>query len=178
MQHTLTSMINNKWITLYLKNPLKTYNKVKEIFKPLTCKIDFGKLQQVGGFPVYTNHVSKILDIRVFDVQWKDKFNSPRHEHNPCINITLFRRWKMLITWNFIDFNGEDHSMEYWETILSWMYYDKDLNMSIKESTGWYKFENGNKIYNEYELLRRNWQFMYEMGDLPSLKYNKYEKHF
>ena len=51
-QHTLTSMINNKWITLYLKNPLKTYNKVKEIFKPLTCKIDFGKLQQVGGFPV------------------------------------------------------------------------------------------------------------------------------
>ena len=84
----------------------------------------------------------------------------------------------MLITWNFIDFNGEDHSMEYWETILNWMYYDRDLNMAIKESTGWYKFENGNKIYNEYELLRRNWQFMYEMGDLPSLKYTKYEKRF
>lgn len=167
-----------KWITIHWTNPLKTYNKVKKVFKPLTCKIAFGKLQQVGGFPIYTNHVSKLLDIRAFDVQWKDKFNSPRHEHNPCINITLFRRWKMLITWNFIDFNGEDHSIEYWEAILDWLYYDKSLGMAIKENTVWYTYVNDTKVYSKYKLLNQHWQKMYDNGDLPLLKYNKYEKHF
>lgn len=163
--------INNKFFKIVWTNPLKEYNKIKRFFKPLTRKIQFGNYKRVGGFPIYTNHIAKILDIRAFNVSWKDKYNSPRHEYNPHVVITLFKTWKLLITWEFIDFNGEDHSMEYWEAALSWLYYDSCLGLSVKENTGWYKTVGNERIYIEYSLLLEPWQTMYNNDDLPKILY-------
>lgn len=154
------------WIYCYFTNPLQQYNLVKKYFKPLTRQVQFG--------PVYSKNYSKFIDFRVYDVTWKDKYDSPRHEYDPCISLVLFNKWKVFIDWKFIDFNGEDHSCEYWEAALSFLYYKKDLYTAVKENTGWYSYNvDGEKVYNEYKLLNDHYQDLYERDELLNVTYEK-----
>lgn len=158
--------IKNKWLYLFVENPLKTYNKVKKYFKPLSRFTQFSKVNIGSGFPM---HYARILDIRSYDVMWKDKFNSPRHEYDPCISIVFFRKWKIFIDWRFMELNHgelENHSCEYWEAVLDFLYYKKNLQMAVKENTGWYRYNGDVKIYNEYNLLNEPYQSKYNKEEL------------
>jgi hypothetical protein len=104
-----------------------------------------------------------ILAINSFDVVWKDKYDSPRHEFNPRIEISLFNyfHWR-------IDFTLGDDSMDdmvYWETALYWLYYDKTLGEAIEEAGGWETVnpETGLREKIKFKILRDRWQKLYDV---------------
>lgn len=85
------------------------------------------------------NRVGKIIDIWSSDVMWKDKYDSPRHERDPFIWICFFKTFGFSINFkiNYVDEEGKicDGGMYYWEYLLDFLYYRKDL-------TKWDKWEN------------------------------------
>ena len=154
----------NKYFDIYLENPLKTYNKIKGYFRSLKMRCSFQR---------WKANESQILSINSFDVVWKDKYDSPRHEFNPRIEISLFNyfHWR-------IDFTLGDDSMDdmvYWETALYWLYYDKTLSEAIKEANGWSTLNKETGQYEEmtFNVLTSHWQYKYNC-DQNSLNF-KYE---
>jgi hypothetical protein len=153
-------MIQNKYFDIYLENPLKTYKKIKKYFLPLKVKIEinFGK-----------SNKAKIFELNSFDVLWKDKYNTPRHEFNPRIMLSLFN-YIHLYVW----FNVEDSlsDMVYWESALTWLYYDRGLCDSVKECTGWTQFnEEGEEEFIKFKLLKEPYQTLLENNKLKNIKY-------
>lgn len=160
------------YISFEIENPLKTYNKIKKYFKPLSRRIQFCKVYLGSGFPSYYRNYSKVLDVRCYDVMWKDKWNSPGYEYNPCLSIVLFKKWKIFVDWKFIDFNQEDHSCEYWESALTWVYYKKDLQFSVMENTGWIRRgADGEDEKIEYKLLNEPYQSKFDSNNLEVINY-------
>ena len=80
----------NTYIDFYWENPLRTYNKVKKYFKRIKPKF-----QWTFGF----RNKAKILEINSFDLMWKDKWNSPRHEYNPRMFFSLFNFIHLYVEW-------------------------------------------------------------------------------
>lgn len=162
-------MIDNKYFSFYWENPLKTYNKIKKYFKPLKKKISitFNK----------GRNEAKILDIKAYDLMWKDKWNSPRHEHNPVINISLFNRVHIQILYTLKDDSLND--MVYWEAALWWLYYRKSLGKAVKNSTGWTQYNEETKKYEPilFQILNEPFQTMYNNHNLPIIKYARNTKN-
>lgn len=149
----------NKYFDFYWENPLKTYNLVKKYFRDIKPKFKwaFGK-----------RHKAKILELKAFDLTWKDKWNSPRHEYNPYIYFSLFNYIHLYIEWTLGD-SMED--MVYWEAILDWMYYGKSLQEAC--TNGWSQY---NKELGEYEqliftVLKKPYQTMYNNNELKNWYY-------
>jgi hypothetical protein len=69
----------------------------------------------------------------VSDVSWKDKYNEPRHEDNPCIAINFFNLLQFKIEFGRW-IKGKDYSMEYWEALLCFVKYNKSLEESLQFS--------------------------------------------
>ena len=104
----------NKYFDWYYENPLKTYKAIKKYFRSIKPKF------QIDW---YKSNKAKILEINSFDLMWKDKWNSPRHEFNPRINISIFNRLHIYINFTI---NGDSMTdMVYWEAALYWLYYHK-----------------------------------------------------
>ena len=156
-------MVDNKYFSFYWENPLKTYNKIKKYFKPLKLKFDI-TFNKVGN-------VAKILDIKAYDLMWKDKWNSPRHEHNPVINISLFNCLHAQILFTLKADSMSD--MVYWEAALWWLYYRKSLGKAIKNSTGWTSLnvETGNYEPIPFVVVKEPYHTMYLNHTLPIIKY-------
>lgn len=154
-------MINNKYVRIYWQNPLRTYNKIKQYFLPLKPKIQFG---------AYKWRDAKILEFNAFDVTWKDKYNSPRHEYDPRIELTLFNYFRILITFEVKGQKNFD-SMVYWEAALSWLYYKQHLPKTLQSTSGWKDFVNGKEVPIKFTLLREPWQSLYNQKLLPKIYY-------
>ena len=149
----------NKYFDFYWENPLKTYNLVKKYFRDIKPKFQwkFGKRRK-----------AKILELNAFDLTWKDKWNSPRHEYNPRIFFSLFNYIHLYVEWTLGD-SMED--MVYWEAILDWMYYGKSLQEAC--TNGWCQY---NKELDEYEhliftVLKEPYQTMYNNKELKNWYY-------
>lgn len=122
---------SNSYISYWIENPLKTWWKARKYFKRPKIHFHFSreKFYRIG----------KIIDINISDIQWKDKYNSPRHEISPKISIILFRRFEFSILFYiyYIDEFGDKRNgdMEYWEYLLNWLYYKK--KKTLKCYSGW-----------------------------------------
>lgn len=152
----------NKYFDFYWENPLKTYNKVKKYFRPLKprFKWSFGKRSK-----------AKILKVNVFDLMWKDKYNSPRHEYNPRAFISLFNYIHLYIEWTLNDGSMED--MVYWEAILDWIYYNKDLQEAC--TNGWSEYNKETDSYEKmkFVLLNEPYQTAFESNALNNWYYER-----
>lgn len=149
----------NKYFDFYWENPLKTYNLVKKYFRDIKPKFQWGFGKRCKA---------KILELNAFDLTWKDKWNSPRHEYNPRIFFSLFNYIHLYIEWTLGD-SMED--MVYWEAILDWMYYGKNLQEAC--TNGWAQY---NKELDEYEhliftVLKEPYQTMYNNKELKNWYY-------
>ncbi len=155
-------MVRNKYFDLYWENPLKTYNKIKKYFKPL---------KPVIHVDCCKSNCVKILEINSFDVLWKDKYDSPRHERNPIITISIFNYLHIRINFNTSDESLDD--MVYWEAALNWIYYNFSLSKAIDESLGWSQYNEETKKYDpiKFELLKEPWQSMYINKTLKEIMY-------
>lgn len=123
--------IYNKWVSIFIENPLKTWWKARKYFKRPKCKINFF-VDPIYNCPYMSlNNISKILDIEVCDIMWKDKYNSPRHERNPYIWVCFFKKFGFSLNW-YIYYRDEfgmkqEGDMYYWEYLLDYLYYRKSL---------------------------------------------------
>lgn len=107
---------------------MKVMKEIKGIFVPLESHFSFTK--HYAPF-MSCIHYGKLLSIVIKDIQWKDKYNSPRHEENPFISIGLFNRYFFNWTWK-LPSHIENHWIDnddYWEQALWYLYYsNKDIN--------------------------------------------------
>lgn len=151
--------MRNKYFDWYYENPLKMYNLVKKYFRPLKPKFQwyFGKQSK-----------AKILEFNVFDLTWKDKYNSPRHEYNPRLFFSLFNYIHLYVEWTLGD--SMDDTV-YWEAILDWMYYGKDLQEAC--TNGWTQYNKETDSYEpmKFVLLREPYHTMFENKELNNLYY-------
>ena len=114
-----------------MENPFKTWWKVRKWFKFPKPSIYFGPI--VSGLPYRLP--DKWIELHIYDVIWKDKYNSPSLEFTPQINLDLFKKYQLLLTFQ----TRNDYI--YWETILDIIYYNKSLKEAIDTNT----WENYNK---------------------------------
>lgn len=114
-----------------MENPFKTWWKVRKWFKFPKPSIYFGPI--VSGLPY--GLPDKWIELYIYDVSWKDKYNSPSLEFTPQINLDLFKKYQLLLTFQ------TNHDYVYWETILDIIYYNKSLKEAIDTNT----WENCNK---------------------------------
>lgn len=122
----------NKWIDICIEDPLKTWKEARRYFKKPQISIHlFDNITFNCPFASYSS-VAKILDIKSFDVGWKDKYDSPRHERNPYIWVCFFKQFGFSINWDVIykDELGDTHPGDsfYWEYLLDYLKYDKRLS--------------------------------------------------
>jgi len=114
-----------------MENPLRTWWKVRKWFKFPKPSIYFGPI--IMGLPM--GLPNKWIELHCYDVTWKDKYDSPRFEFEPQINLELFKKYQLLLT-----FKTSNNDV-YWETILDMVYYNKSLKEAIARNT----WENYNK---------------------------------
>jgi len=113
-------------------NPLKTWWKARKYFKMPKPEVHFFKdIHNNCPFARY-DYAGKILTIYSMDIMWKDKWNSPRHEGSPYIYVCFFRKFGFSINFHIYYYeetgklrNGD---MEYWEYLLDYLYYRKNIN--------------------------------------------------
>lgn len=115
-----------KWISISISNPIKTWWKARKYFKFPKPRIRFFCKRSYSNF-------GKLIDINIHDVYWKDKWADPRHELSPIIYFCLFRTIGFVITFPIIYINEfgekEDIDYEYWEYLLSYLYYTHSLEL-------------------------------------------------
>lgn len=142
-----------KWFNISIENPFKTYRKASKYFKKPKWKWRFHLVTRSSGYP-YASwiHLSKILNIWIQDVWWKDKWDTPRHERNPIIYICLFKKFAFTARAYIYYYNefGEKQNgdMEYWEYVLNWLYYKEKKTLRcystwVRDSELYRKIEYG-----------------------------------
>lgn len=121
----------NKWINICIENPLKTWNKAKKYFKRPSFKINFFSNPIFNCPYMSLDRIANFIDIAAFDVRWKDKYDTPRHEISPYIWICFFKKFGFSINWNihYYDEFGKKQlgDMYYWEYLLDYIYFKKNL---------------------------------------------------
>ena len=156
--------MKNNYFWINLENPFKTYNKINKYFKSLKPQFYIGR---TWGYN------SRILDIVCYDVCWKSKWDSPRHEWDPYFKLALFNLFEFRITWSYINSSGDNESMEYWESALNWLYFNKDLQSSVEDATGWQHLNPETNTWEDkkYNFLREPYQQYYDNGNLNEIYY-------
>lgn len=127
----------------------KNLKTIEEVFIPLKCYFRFTR--KYAPF-MFANHYGKLLSIIIRDVQWKDKYNTPRYEECPFISIALFNRFFFNWSWGLPE-EVEEHWIDiddYWEQGLWWLHYcDKDINKA-KETWPWTNDDNESTWSDKY----------------------------
>lgn len=129
-----------RWNEYY--NPLYYWWKVRKYFKRPRVHFLFRKNFWMFGLPIRRDYYNLVIDIGFHALGWKDKWDSPRHEWDPMICITLFRTWHLLWIFNWVVKEERDsitRSMATWEAILDFLNYNKSLSIAIDDHVWGYK---------------------------------------
>ena len=154
---------NSKLFHFEWENPFKTMNKLKGIFKPLKRYFMWGRRNH---FPIIYCSKPEPIFIRCRDVEWKDKWNSPRYEEPPHVWISLFG-FNLFWYWdlpNSLLYNKTDCVDDYWEQALWYLYYasynkekkgydELDINKA-RESWPWQDYETKKSTWNNKFLIK------------------------
>lgn len=135
---SIKKLIQRLKIKNEFKNPFYHWWKVRKEFKRPKCHFIFKKNLWFFGLYINRKYYNRFIHIRTSAVGWKDKYDSPRHEWDPFIQIVFFRKWHMCWIFNWVDPNDpKSHikSMSTWEAILSRIYYSKSLEECVEENT-------------------------------------------
>lgn len=117
-------------------NPLYYWWKVRKIFKRPRMHLYIGKRTWFFGMPILDEYYNPIISFNISGLGWKTKYSMVRHEWDPYINIRFFRKWDVIIIFNWVskhDPNSGIRSMATWEAILDYLYNKKSLRDCIFE---------------------------------------------
>ena len=101
---------DSKWIYISIINPFKELWKIGKVFKFPKIKFHYG----LTWSPILWCSKPAPIHIRINNILWKDKFNTPRFEDPPHIWIHLFG---FNLIWYL---EAKD---QYWEQALYYLYY-------------------------------------------------------
>lgn len=127
-------------------NPLKTWWKARQWFKFPAVKVRFCKAKKWFSQPC-----KQWFYFESTDLMWKDKWNTPRHEHNPYIHIVFFGIF-MGIT--FVGIDDDFFSDEYWEQLL-WTTKYCDNDIVVAENTWPWRDEDKKSTWHHECLTAR-----------------------
>ena len=132
----------------------KVIKGIKGLFIPLKWHFTFTR--NYSPF-MYNCHYGKLLSITIRDVEWKDKYQTPRHEENPFISIGIFN--KFFFNWEYrLPFaNHWMYDDDYWEQALWYLYYYKEYNCKIPFINEAIKYWP----YTDYETGKSSWNNKY-----------------
>ena len=146
----------DKYLYINLSNPKRTLKKLKGVFKPLKCYFRFGKTWD----PILWCSKPSFIHIVTSDVQWKDKWNTPRYEGPPYIWIHIYK-WNLVWYWDL-----QPHQIhlidQYWEQALWYLYYNGNISYGrldspdinkAKESWPWLDMK-GNSTWTDEFLVK------------------------
>lgn len=147
-----------KYLYIDIRNPKKTLNKVKNVFKPLQCKFRFSK--NIIPNPVLWCSNPALIHIIFNDVGWKDKYDSPRFERVPYVWIHLFK-WNFVWYWTLFP-HQEHKEYEYWEQVLWYLYYYNNTSYGCnepniekaKESWPWEDYKTKQSTWSDEFLVK------------------------
>ena len=148
------------WIFINLFNIIsinwerkKVIKAIKGVFIPLKWHFKFTR--KYAPF-MYAAHYGKLFSIISCDVQWKDKFNDPRHEENPFTSIALFNTFFFNWEYKIPTENGNYRDDEdYWEQALWYLYYYKEYKcespniIEARKHWPWTRFDEKNDTWND-----------------------------
>jgi len=140
-----------------IENPLKTYNKAKKVFKKLRC---YFKISWGNWYPILWIS-PKFFQIESRDVQWKDKYDTPRYEGCPYFWIHI-GKLNIIWYWELPELYNDYDNDEYWEQLLWYLYYYNTISYGrlkepniekAKESYPWQN-SDGTPAWSDKYLLK------------------------
>ena len=131
-------------INISIENPFIIWWKARRYFKFPKLRFYACRKGYMDMFPINDDLVAKWVDITFRELWWKDKWRSPRHEFNPIIKLVLFRRYETGVI-----FTNKVDDMIYWETILDYLYYSKNIYKSVNNNI-WE--DNKRSLINPYNF--------------------------
>lgn len=123
---------------MYIKNPLKTWLKVRKLFKFPKIQVFYGNVDKVNTGHIYANYFDKNSNfyLQSSDVVYKWKFDDICLECPPYITLVLFKKWKLSIV-----FNGPINDYHiYWDAILTCLYIDNKDIRKTKQEYSWVRY--------------------------------------
>lgn len=124
-------------------NPLRTIWKCRKWFKMPKIKWYFYKYYK------WKNDDTPFIYFESYDVMWKDKFDTPRHEHDPFIKVIFFRLFCVEVKFTYDDIYCNDNT---WEQMLWVLYYcGGDIKKAYK-TWPWYNSETKNTTWDNSML--------------------------
>lgn len=146
-----------KWIYLSLRNPFRTMNKLKGVFKPLRCFFKFS-WREWDYWPVLWCSKPAYLHIISTDVMWKDKYDTPRYEVPPYIWIHIY---KLNFVWYWdLQPHMRYETDNYWEQALWYLFYHSEYKMkkpdilSAENYWPWQDYETKKSTWNNKFLIK------------------------
>lgn len=119
-------------------NPLYHWWKVRKEFKRPKCHFIFGKNLWWFGLYINKKYYNKFIHFRMSAVGYKWKWDEPRHEWDPFIQICFFRKYHIIWVFNWINKKDKQSyikSMATWEAILRRIYCNNTLQETIEQNT-------------------------------------------
>lgn len=123
-------------------NPFYYWWKVRKIFKRPKCHVSIGKYIWFFGLPCRKEYYNRFLSINISNLGWKSKYDSPRHEWDPYIDICFFRTYHITFIFNYCnknDIKSNTKNIATWESILDYLYFNKSIEWCIN-----------NHVWNSY----------------------------
>lgn len=150
-----------KWIYLSLRNPFRTMNKLKGVFKPLRCFFRFSFKEWDYG-PVLWCSKPSFIQIITEDVMWKDKDGTPRYENPPYIWIHIY---KLNLVWywdlaNTLKLDPTNCIDDHWEQALWYLFYHSEYKMkkpdilSAENYWPWQDYKTKKSTWNNKFLIK------------------------
>lgn len=127
------------------KNPFRTIWAVRKWFKLPKMKFWFYKLYKKDEdiSPIY---------MKTRDVNWKPKFDTPRHEHNPYIKFIFFRKYVIDIQFTYGDILVDDTTYE--QIIWTLYYCDNDIKKAY-QTWPWYNPDTSMTSWDKSLMTRK-----------------------
>lgn len=142
-------------------NPFYIWWKCRKWFNFPYIHFHHGSIIWTYGMPISNKYYSKFIDFRMSSLGWKTKYDMVRHEWDPYIAITFFRKYQLVWTFNYVTKEDEDswvRNLATWEAMLD-MYYH---NRSIAYVVNYHKW-GGN---GEIDILRNlTWTGYFKIYD-------------
>ena len=146
-----------KWIYLSLRNPFRTMNKLKGVFKPLRRFFRFS-WREWDYSPVLWCSKPAYIHIISTDVMWKDKYNTPRYEVPPYIWIHIY---KLNFIWYWdLQPHMRYKTDDYWEQALWYLFYYNEYKtkvpdiLSAEKYWPWQNYETKKSTWNNKFLIK------------------------
>lgn len=116
-------------------NPLYVWWKCRKWFKLPYIHFYRGPIVWTFGMPSSIIIYNKYLDFRMMALGWKTKYDKYEYEWSPYIALTIYRKWQLLLTFNYEKAGDNDswvRNMATWEAMMDVLWHNKSIYKAVK----------------------------------------------